>query len=122
MATSTVTSSFSRSTILDFWTEKTQMEMSDADVAGLALEGIENPGDLYEYSKGELESIFEGFKNQPGKVVSGKYKQAAHLPISSKSKKRIIVASEAARFYTQVGRPLTPVNMNCKTLAKFELH
>ena len=73
MATSTVTSPFSRSTILAFWTEKTQMAMADAIVAGLTLEGIENPGDLYEYSKGELESIFKGFKKQPGKVVSGKY-------------------------------------------------
>ena len=62
MATSTVTSSFSRSTIYAFWTEKTQMAMADAAVAGIVLEGIENPGDLYEYSKGELESIFEGFK------------------------------------------------------------
>ena len=72
MVTSTVTSSFLCSTILAFWKEKKQMKMADAAVAGLVLEGIENPGDLYEYSKGELESIFEGFKNQPGKVVSGK--------------------------------------------------
>ena len=54
MATSTVMSSFSRSTISTFWTEKTQMAMADAAVAGLILEGIENPGDLYEYSKCEL--------------------------------------------------------------------
>ena len=98
MATPTVTSSFSHSTISAFRTEKTQMEMADADVAGLVLEGIKNPGDLYEYSKGELESIFEGFKKQPGKVVSRKNKQAAPLPISEKSKKRIIVAVEATRF------------------------
>ena len=71
------------------------MAMADAAVAGLPLEGIKNPGDLYEYSKGELESIFEGFKKQPGRVVNGKYKQAAPLPISAKSKKRIIVAAEA---------------------------
>ena len=62
MATSTLTSSFSRSNISVFWTEKTQMEMADASVAGLVLEGIENPGELYEYSKSELESIFEVFK------------------------------------------------------------
>ena len=49
MATPTVTSSFSRSTISAFWTEKTQMAMADAAVAGLALEGIDNPGDLYCY-------------------------------------------------------------------------
>ena len=48
METSTVTSYFSRSTVLTFWTEKTQMAMVDVAVAGLVLEGIENPGDLYE--------------------------------------------------------------------------
>ena len=59
MATPTVTSPFSRSTISAFWTEKTHMAMADTAVAGLALEGIENPGDLYKYYNGELESIFE---------------------------------------------------------------
>ena len=72
MANSTVMSSFSRSTISAFWTKKTQMAMADASVAGIVWEGIENPGDLCEYSKCELESLFEGFKKQPGKVVSGK--------------------------------------------------
>ena len=47
MATSTVTISFSRSTISAFWTEKTQMEMADAAVAGLVSEVINNPGDFY---------------------------------------------------------------------------
>ena len=121
MATLTVTSSFSRSTISAFWTEKTQMEMVDASVAGLVLEGIENPRDIYKYSKCELGSIFEGFKKEPGKVVNGKYEQAPPLLLSAKSKKRIIVAAEASRLYTQVGRPLTPVNMNWNTLANFEL-
>ena len=121
MANSTVTSFFSRSTISYFWTEKTHMAMADVAVAGLVTEGIDNPGDLYEYSNCELESIFEGFKKQPGKVVSGEYEQAVPLPLSAKSKKRIIIAAEAARFYTQVGRPLTPVNMNWKTLANFKL-
>ena len=97
------------------------MAMADASVAGLVLEGIESPGDLYEYSKCELESIFEGFKKQLDKMVNGKYEQAAPLPLSANSKKRIIVADEAARLYTQVGRPLTPVNMKRKKLANFEL-
>ena len=121
MATPTVTSSFTRSTITSFWTEKSQMALEDTAVAGLALEGIENPGDLFEYSKDELESIFEDFKKQPGKIVNGKYEQAAPLTISAKSKKRIIFVAEATRFYTQVGRQLTPANMNWKTLANFEI-
>ena len=85
------------------------------------MEGIENPRDLYEYSKGELELILEGFNKQPGKVVSRKYEQAAPLPIFAKSKKRIMVAAKATRFYNQVSRPLTPANMNWKTLANFEI-
>ena len=97
------------------------MAMAYASVAGLVLEGIENPGDLYKYSKSELESISEGFKKQPGKVVNRKYEQAAPLLLSAKSKKRIIVTAESVRFYTQVGRPLTPVKMNWKTLDNFEL-
>ena len=101
MATSTVTSSFSLSTISVFCTEKNQMAMADVSVAGLVTEGIENPGDLYEYSKCELESMFEGFKKQPGKLVGGKYEQSAPLLLSAKSKKRIIVVAEAARLYTQ---------------------
>ena len=109
MATSTVTSSFSCSTISAFWTEKTQLAMVDASIPGSVLEGIENPGDLYEYSKCELESIFEGFKKQLDKMVNGKYEQAAPLLLSAKSKERIIVADEATIFYTQVGRPLNPV-------------
>ena len=121
MATSTVTSSFYRSIISALWTEKTQMAMAYASVEGLVLEGIENPGDLYKYSMSELDSIFEGFKKQPGNVVNGKYEQAMPLLLSAKSKKHIIVAAEAARFYTQVGRPMTPVNINWKTLAIFEL-
>ena len=87
MATSTVTSSFSRSTTSAFWTEKTQIAMADASVVGLVLEGIENPGDIYKYSKCKLESIFEGFKKLPGKVVNGKYEQGAHLPLSPPSQR-----------------------------------
>ena len=67
-----------------FSVQKAEMAMADASVAGLLLEGIENPGDLYEYSKSELELIFEGFKNQPVKVVNGKYEQAAPLLLSAK--------------------------------------
>ena len=54
MATSTVTSYFSSSTISAFWTENTQMAMADVAVAGLVLGGIKNPRDLYKYSEGKL--------------------------------------------------------------------
>ena len=41
--------------------------------------------------------------------------------ISAKSKKRIIVAANATRYYTQVRRSITPANMSWITLANFDM-
>ena len=47
---------------------------------------------------------------------------AAHpMHISAKSKKRIIVAANAKRYYTQFGWYITPANMNWRTLANFDM-
>ena len=42
--------------------------------------------------------------------------------ILAKSKKRIAVAAEAMRYYSQVGRYITPTNMHWKTLTNFDIH
>ena len=48
---------------------------------------------------------------------------AAHpMHISAKSKKRIIVADNATRYYTQVGQSINPANMSWRTLANFDMH
>ena len=44
------------------------------------------------------------------------------MHIYAKSKKRIIVAANATRYYTQVGRSITLANMIWRTLAKFDMH
>ena len=41
------------------------------------------------------------------------------MHISAKSNKRIIVTANAMRYYTQVGRSITPANISERTLAKF---
>ena len=43
------------------------------------------------------------------------------MHISTTSKKRIIVAANATRYYTQVGREITPDNMSWRTLANFDM-
>ena len=51
----------------------------------------------------------------------GDYTAAHPMHISAKSKKRIIVAANATRYYTQVRRSITPANMSWRTLANFDM-
>ena len=39
----------------------------------------------------------------------------------TKSKKRIVMASDATRYYDQIGREITPSNIEWSTLAKFDV-
>ena len=43
------------------------------------------------------------------------------MHVSTTSKKRVIVADNATRYYTQVGRDITPANMSWRTLANFDM-
>ena len=51
----------------------------------------------------------------------GDYTAAQPMQISAKSEKRIIVAANATRYYTQVGRSITPANTSWRTLANFDM-
>ena len=51
----------------------------------------------------------------------GDYTGAHPMHISAKSKKCIIVVANATRYYTQVGRYITPANMSWRTLANFDM-
>ena len=50
---------------------------------------------------------------------NGDYTAAHPMHISAKSKKHIIVAANATRYYTQVRRPITPANVSWRMLANF---
>ena len=43
------------------------------------------------------------------------------MHVSTTSKKRIIVAANAKRYYTQFGREITPDNMSWRKLANFDM-
>ena len=80
---------------------------------GFNLEGIDDPEDLFDFSADDLYSLFESMKNPVGSVDDkGDYTAAHRMHISAKSKKRIIVADNVTRYYTQVGRSITPANMS----------
>ena len=61
-------------------------------------------------------------KKPVGSVDDKSDYMAAHpMYISAKSKKRIIVAANATRYYTQVRRSITPANMSWRKLANFDM-
>ena len=51
----------------------------------------------------------------------GDYTAAHPMHISAKSKKGIIAADNATRYFTQVGRSITTANMSWRTLANFDI-
>ena len=70
----------------------------------------------------DLYNFFESMKNPVGSVNDkGDYTAAHPMHISAKSKNRIIVVANATRYYTQVGRSITPANMSWRTLTNFDM-
>ena len=66
--------------------------------------------------------MFESMKKPVVSVDDkGDYTAAHPMHISAKSKKRIIVATNATRYYTQVGRSTTPSKMSWRTLTNFDM-
>ena len=96
------------------------MHISHSMANGLKLEGINDPEDLFELSADNLYILFESTKKPVRSVNNkGNYTAAHPMHISAKSKKHIIVAANATRYYTQVGRSITPASMSWRLLANF---
>ena len=109
----TCTSTFIATTTKTFWTHAEHMHISQRTADGFKLEGIDDPEDLFDFSAEKLYNFFESTKKPVGSVDDkGDYTEAHPMHISAKSKKRIIVAANATRYYTQVGRSITPANMS----------
>ena len=116
----TCTSTFIYTTTKTVWTHAEHMHISQRTADGFNLEGIDNPEDLFDFSADDLYSLFKSMKKPVVSVDDkGDYKAAHPMNISSKSKKHIIVAANATRYYTQVGRSITPANMSWRTLSNF---
>ena len=77
---------------------------------------------MFDFSADDFYSLFKSMKKLVGSVDDkGDYTAAHRMHISAKSKKRIIVADNATRYYNQVGRSITPANMSWRTLANFDM-
>ena len=118
----TCTLTFIAMTSKKFLTHAEHMKISQHTADGFKLEGIDEPKDLFEFSANGLYNLFEAMKKPVGPVDDkGDYLAAHPMHISAKSKKRIIVADNVTRYYTQVGRFINPSNMSWRTLAKFDM-
>ena len=113
-------SSFTLTTTRSFW--ENQIGVQVAKTAAINAEGIDRPEDLFDYSKDDLESVFENLRKPLVTVVSGVIVPVAPHALSSKSKKRIVMASDATRYYALIGRDITPSNMEWSTLENFDVH
>ena len=98
------------------------MHIYQRTINGFKLEDIDDPEELFDFSADDLYNLFESTKKPVGSVDNkGAYTAAHPMHISAKSKKRIIVAANATRYYTQVGRSITTSNMSWRMLAKFNM-
>ena len=60
-------------------------------------------------------------KNPIGEIVNNVHVPKLPYTLSGKSKKSIIVAANATRYYTQVGKKVTTINMHWKTLSNLDI-
>ena len=68
-----------------------------------------------------MDNLFQSMRKPVETIVVSVYTEGNPMHVSTTSKKRIIVAANATRYYTQVGREITPANMSWRTLANFDM-
>ena len=97
------------------------MATPEITLSALKEERIHNPEDLFEFLKDDLNSVFESLRKPPVKVVNNKVVAVAPHIISENSRKHIAVAAKVTRYYAQIGRDITRINMHWKTLTTFDI-
>ena len=118
---STCTSTFDTATTKSFWTKSAYIHCNTLTVAGFKKEGINNPENLFDFDEDDLDNLFQSIRKPVGTIVASVYTKGNPMHVSTTSKKRIIFAANATRYYTQVGREITPANMSWRTLANFDM-
>lgn len=108
-----------------FFTAVDQMAIPAGTVAQLANEGITAVVDLEEFKDEEFDQIIRNLRNPPripDPANPGVLLAQGPFELSAKSLKRLKVAAHAVRYYTSIGRDLSPGNMHyTNTLRNFEL-
>ena len=107
----------------------TNMKLSsDAAVTRITYEGITTYASLEDFDTKSIERLQEIFKESIPEIVVDVAAGIAAEPtilganISSISVRRLIVADNAATYYTSIGRVMTPTNMHhSNILAEFKI-
>src|SRR6056300_858215 len=111
---------FTAETTKKFFEDADQMALNSRTVGALKEEGIEEVQDLLEFKKDDLTAVFENLR-KPDKVLQDEKLVAVEpFKVSAKSQKRLIIASNAVRYYAIVGRSPTPSNMHWAVLSSFD--
>lgn len=100
---------FTANQTTSFFRDDTQMHIPEATVAALAIEGISNVQDLEEFESDDFKQLVSNLRSPTG---DGPY------VLGAKSLKRLKVAAKAVRYYTAIGRDLTPGNMHYTNVLK----
>ena len=93
----------------------TQVAVPGIALSALKEERIDNPEDLFGFSKDNIDSVFGSLHRPPGKLVNNNVVTVAPHVILLKSRKCIAVAAKSTQYYAQFGRYITPTNMHWKT-------
>ena len=95
-----------------------QMGVQHATVVQLALESIQKDDDLADFDKEALQQLGDNLRRPGGRVpnpdpgaATGSTIPTPAFVFGAKSQKRLGIACELARYYNNVGRDLTAVNM-----------
>ena len=99
-----------------FFEQPDQMCIPRPTVNQLAVEGIVTVQDLEEFDDDSLDTLSANLR-KPAGTMADPNDPTRVVPLhgfvfGAKSLKRLKVAAEAIRYYTTVGRELTPTNMN----------
>ena len=103
-----------------FFENANQMAIPNATVVKLSSEGISNAMDLSEFDKTSINQIADNLRRPGGRVVDPNDPNAT-IPtppfvFGAKSQQRLLVASDAVRFYETIGRNLTASNLQWSTV------
>ena len=120
---------FEQATIKAFFTGAQQMTLPKRSFDQLKEEGIHEPEDLKEVTKDGLESVFYNF-HKPAKItvytnpaarIGPSLREVEPFQVSAKSKMRLFVALDTAKYYEKTDRDLASSNMVWKVLKNFEV-
>ena len=106
-----------------FFEDNDQMAIPTLTVTGgLAIEGIQEVSDLEEFNDDDLKSVLENLRRPGGTIIDptneNRRLSRPSYVFGAKSFKRLKIAASAVRYYSTIGRAITPQNMHYGNVLK----